>query len=117
MSPDAGPARICELGGSRVGTKLVTITDPLLVPLLNASVRQPGGEFEGANGRGSGSDSEAAFVSDCQSGQVGFFAQRRDDSYSDLPTDMRGMLARYADAQAESIGCAPPRMETEAGGD
>lgn len=106
------PARICEVGGTypKARLRLTTVMDPALADVFSQDVLKGGTPFKGANGYGAFNVTRAVYRARCQTGDVIFMAERKDNLDKGGDGVLRALVPAYIEAEAERIGCAPDKV-------
>lgn len=108
-----GPARVCDAGTSfrESSVRLTTVVDPVLAEIYSWDVLRSGTPVKGSNGYGRLGGNRAVFRAQCQTGQVMFvLEQLRPTHEGSRFTFAHDLLAAYASAEAERIGCGPLKV-------
>ncbi|MFE9884242.1 hypothetical protein [Streptomyces scopuliridis] len=107
-----GPVRTCDsdVVFDRPGLRLMTVEDPRLSVLYKGPALDGGKKIEatgGNDGYGFIRDDFGLFQAACQTGEVTFLVRADDARRS---ADIRALLPRYVEAEADRIGCGPLRI-------
>ncbi|PVE08195.1 hypothetical protein [Streptomyces scopuliridis] len=107
-----GPVRTCDTDVlfDRPALRLMTVEDPRLSVLYKRPALDGGKEIEatgGNDGHGFIRDDFGVFQAVCQTGEVTFLVRADDARRS---ADIRALLPRYVEAEADRIGCGPLRI-------
>lgn len=106
-----GPVRTCDeyYGDQESGLRLMTVEDPRLAGIYTYELLHGGTRIRGGTGYGSLRGDAGVFGAECQTGRVVFLVEV--ENADDSPDQVRALLARYAEAEAERLGCGPPELK------